>query len=227
MIAALIVLGLFTVFVINENVSKPAVENSLPNLINPSPTQDQALNIKTAKTSSSSSQKKDTAPQTQSNIVVLETSKGNIEITLNPEEAPITVANFLVYVNEGFYNGTVFHRVIPGFMVQGGGFTADGTQKPAHDPIKLESNNDLKNDIGTVAMARTNIPDSATSQFFINVANNSFLNYAPGNDGYAVFGTVTAGMDVVNSIEQVKTANRGQNADWPVQDVTINKAYVK
>lgn len=160
-------------------------------------------------------------------VVVLETSKGKIEITLNAEKAPITTANFLRYVNEGFYDGTVFHRVIPGFMVQGGGFTPDGGEKPTLSPIKLESNNGLKNEIGTVAMARTSVPDSATSQFFINVAKNNFLNAAPGNDGYAVFGNVTAGMDVANAIVAVKTSSRGPNGDWPVQDVIINKAYVK
>jgi len=225
MVTVLIILGLFAVYVFNENATKPA-EQTLNNSLNPSPAPTQALNINSPKTAPSSPEKENVPPK-QGNIVVLETSMGNIEITLNPEKAPITVANFLTYVNEGFYAGTVFHRVIPNFMVQGGGFTADGTQKPTHDPIKLESNNGLKNDIGNVAMARTNIPDSATSQFFINVANNAFLNYVPGNDGYAVFGTVTAGIDVVNAIEQVRTATRGSNADWPVQDITINKAYVK
>jgi len=225
MIAVLIILGLFAVYVFDENATKSA-EQTLNNSLNPSPAPTQALNINSPKTASSSPEKEN-VPPTQSNIVVLETGMGNIEITLNPEKAPITVANFLVYVNEGFYSGTVFHRVIPNFMVQGGGFTADGTLKPTHDPIKLESANGLKNDVGTVAMARTNIPDSATSQFFINLVNNDFLNYAPGNDGYAVFGTVTAGMDVVNAIEEVKTATRGSNADWPVQDITINRAYVK
>jgi peptidyl-prolyl cis-trans isomerase B (cyclophilin B) len=160
-------------------------------------------------------------------IVVLETSKGNIEIELNQEKAPITVANFISYVNEGFYDGTVFHRVISNFMVQGGGFTPDGTQKKTHAPIVLESNNGLSNDIGTVAMARTNIRDSATSQFFFNVENNVFLNNAPGNDGYAVFGRVTSGMDVVNAIKAVKTGTKGVYADWPVEDVVIIRAYMK
>ncbi len=160
-------------------------------------------------------------------VVVLETSKGNIEISLNSEKAPVTAANFLEYVSEGFYDGTIFHRVMPGFMVQGGGFTPDGTQKPTHDPIKLESGNGLKNKIGTVAMARTSIPDSATSQFFINIANNDFLDYAPGNDGYAVFGNVTAGMDAVNAIAAAKTGSRGPHSDWPVEDAVIKKAYVK
>lgn len=167
------------------------------------------------------------AQEAKMDTVVLETSKGNIEIQLDSKNAPITTANFLSYVNEGFYDGTVFHRVIPGFMAQGGGFTPDGTQKPVKDPIKLESKNGLRNKIGTVAMARTSVPDSATSQFFINVADNGFLDYAPGNDGYAVFGNVTKGMDVVNAIVAVKTETRGFNADWPVEDVVIKKVTVK
>ena len=164
---------------------------------------------------------------TMKGFVVIETSKGVVEVELNNEKAPVTVDNFLRYVKEGHYDGTVFHRVIPGFMIQGGGFTQAGTEKPTHGPIKLESANGLNNEIGTLAMARTSIPDSATSQFFINVANNGFLNYAPGNDGYAVFGRVTKGMDVVNSIASVKTSTRGPYGDWPVEDVVIKKAYVK
>ena len=160
-------------------------------------------------------------------VVVIETSKGTIEVQLNREKAPVTVDNFLRYANAGFYDGTVFHRVMPGFMIQGGGFTPDGTQKPTSEPIKLESNNGLKNVLGTVAMARTIVPDSATSQFFINVADNGFLNYAPGNDGYAVFGTVTKGMDIVNAIAAVKTSSRGNNGNWPVEDVMIKRVYVK
>ncbi len=161
-------------------------------------------------------------------IVVLETSKGNIEIELDAGNAPITVENFLGYVNSGFYDGTVFHRVIPNFMVQGGGFTPDGTQKPTNPAIKLESDNGLKNNRGTVAMARTNQPDSATSQFFINVVDNAFLDYAPGNDGYAVFGKVVSGMDVVDEIKEVPTTVKFKfYADWPVEDVIIEKAYVK
>jgi len=112
-------------------------------------------------------------------------------------------------------------------MIQGGGFLPDGTEKPTEPPIKLESQNGLKNTIGTVAMARTNVPDSATSQFFINIADNDFLNYKPGNPGYAVFGKVTAGMDVVNKIKVVKTASKGAHDDWPVEDVLIKRAYMK
>ncbi len=160
-------------------------------------------------------------------IVVLETNMGDIEIGLDKGHAPVTVDNFLQYVDEGFYDGTIFHRVIKGFMIQGGGFTPDGVQKQTQAPIKLESGNGLKNVIGTVAMARTSVPDSATSQFFINTADNSFLDRASGNDGYAVFGRVISGMDVVEKIESVGTGAKGQNKDWPLKDVIINKAYVK
>ncbi|MGV8168550.1 MAG: peptidylprolyl isomerase [Candidatus Nanoarchaeia archaeon] len=160
-------------------------------------------------------------------IVVLETSKGTIEVELNSNKAPITTENFLKYVNEGHYNGTIFHRVIPKFMIQGGGFLPNGSQKATHDPIKLESRNGLNNTRGTIAMARTMVPDSATAQFFINTANNDFLNYRPGNDGYAVFGTVVKGMEVVDEIEKVKTSSKGPHQDWPLEDVIIIKAYVK
>jgi peptidyl-prolyl cis-trans isomerase B (cyclophilin B) len=162
-----------------------------------------------------------------SEVVVIETSMGNFEIELNREKAPITVENFITYVNEGFYDGVIFHRVIKNFMVQGGGFTPDGNQKDTHAEIKLESQNGLKNNKGTVAMARTNVPDSASSQFFINVVNNDFLNYAPGNDGYAVFGEVITGMDTVEKIKAVKTTTKTGMADWPVDDVVITKAYMK
>ena len=171
--------------------------------------------------------REDTPMEQQKGTVVIETSKGIMEVVLEQEKAPVTVSNFLSYVNSGFYDGTVFHRVIPGFRAQGGGFNRDGTEKPTSQPIKLESNNGLKNTAGTIAMARTSVPDSATSQFFINVADNSFLDYAPGNDGYAVFGRVISGMDVVKSIESVKTGNKGPNSDWPVENVVITKAYVK
>lgn len=159
--------------------------------------------------------------------VVFETTMGNFEVELNKSAAPITVENFLSYVNEGFYDGTVFHRVIPNFMVQGGGFTPDGAQKETKAPIVLESKNGLKNTKGSIAMARTSIPDSATSQFFVNVKDNDFLNYAPGNDGYAVFGKVTKGMDVIEEIENVLTDVKHGMGDWPKEEVIINKAYVK
>lgn len=158
-------------------------------------------------------------------IVILETTKGDIEVRLDTTNAPITAANFLKYANEGFYNGTIFHRVIPGFMAQGGGFTPGGSEKQTHDPIKLESNNGLKNRRGAIAMARTSDPDSATSQFFINAADNGFLDYAPGNDGYAVFGSVIKGMDVVDAIISVKTGKRGFFSDWPLEDVVIKAVH--
>jgi cyclophilin family peptidyl-prolyl cis-trans isomerase len=160
-------------------------------------------------------------------IVVIETSKGNIEVELDQNKAPITTENFLSYVNESFFDGTIFHRVIPNFMIQGGGFLPNGSQKKTHAPIKLESRNGLKNMRGTIAMARTSVSDSATAQFFINTKNNTFLDYAPGNDGYAVFGKVVSGMEVVDAIEKVRTASKSGNQDWPVEDVVINKVYIK
>jgi len=163
----------------------------------------------------------------KSEAVVLESTKGGIEIELNRAKAPVTVDNFVKYVREGFFDGTIFHRVIPGFMIQGGGFASDGTQKTARQPIKLESKNGLRNTEGTIAMARTNDPDSATSQFFINLIENSFLNASPGKQGYAVFGSVTAGMENVKAIAAVKTGPRGPHQDWPKEDIVIKHAYIK
>lgn len=161
-------------------------------------------------------------------IVVLETTRGDIEIELYPGKAPATVDNFLMYVKEHFYDGTCFHRVIDGFMIQGGGFTPEGVQRYTRSPIILESRNGLHNGIGYVAMARTGDPNSATSQFFINVADNSFLDYSgPDNPGYAVFGKVISGMEVVNEIKSVPTSSRGPYQDWPVEDVIILRAYAK
>jgi len=160
-------------------------------------------------------------------VIVIETSMGNIEVELEMDKAPITTDNFMNYVESGFYEGTIFHRVIPNFMVQGGGFSPNGSQKSTLKPIKLESQNGLKNLRGTIAMARTNVPDSATSQFFINTKDNSFLDYAPGNPGYAVFGKVVKGMDVVDAIEKIKTTTKGYYEDWPVEDIIIKKVYVK
>jgi cyclophilin family peptidyl-prolyl cis-trans isomerase len=160
-------------------------------------------------------------------IVVLMTSMGNIEIKLTTTEAPVTTENFLSYVEQDFFDGTIFHRVIPGFMIQGGGFIPDGTQKTTGDPIVLESDNGLKNRRGTIAMARTSDPDSATSQFFINLVDNAFLDKSQGNDGYAVFGEVVEGMDVVDAIEGVKTSTKGYYENWPDEDVVIIGAYVK
>jgi len=154
--------------------------------------------------------------------VDMRTSAGTIRLELYPAKAPKTVENFLQYVRDGHYNGTIFHRVIPGFMVQGGGMSADMSQKPTRAPVPIESKNGLKNDVGSVAMARTSDPNSATAQFFINVANNGFLNY-PGQDGYGytVFGKVVDGMDVVNKIVASPTASRGANRDVPVKPVLI------
>jgi len=157
-------------------------------------------------------------------MVVMETSKGTIRIELDAEKAPVTVANFLRYVDEKFYDGTVFHRVIDGFMIQGGGFHPDMTQKPTHGPIKNEAGNGLRNLRGTVAMARTSAVDSATSQFFINLADNAFLDHkdnTPSGYGYAVFGKVVAGMDVVDAIAKVATHAMGPFKDVPVEPVVI------
>jgi peptidyl-prolyl cis-trans isomerase A (cyclophilin A) len=159
--------------------------------------------------------------------VDLRTSMGTVRIELYPEKAPKSVENFLKYVRDGHYDGTVFHRVIPGFMVQGGGFTLDMKQKPVRPPVPIESKNGLKNEVGTVAMARTSDPNSATSQFFINVNNNTFLNY-PGQDGngYTVFGKVVDGMDVVNKITAVPTGTKGPHQNVPNQPVVIESAKV-
>ena len=157
-------------------------------------------------------------------VVILETSEGTIRIELWPDKAPKTVANFLQYVDDGFYDGTIFHRVMDGFMIQGGGLTADMKEKPTRPPIKNEASADVPNTTGTIAMARTNAVDSATAQFFINVANNAFLGHrdnTPEGYGYAVFGSVTEGMDVVDRIRSVPTGRRGYYDDVPVTPVII------
>jgi cyclophilin family peptidyl-prolyl cis-trans isomerase len=165
--------------------------------------------------------------QSQSNIVKLETNKGNIVIELDRQAAPVTVKNFLEYVEAGFYDGTIFHRVIPGFMIQGGGFTKDMQRKKTRSPIINEAKNGLSNKRGTIAMARTSDPNSATSQFFINHRDNTPLDYvAGGNPGYAVFGKVTEGMDVVDAIAAVKTTTRNGMDDVPVEPVVIQSAKV-
>jgi peptidyl-prolyl cis-trans isomerase A (cyclophilin A) len=160
-------------------------------------------------------------------IVVLMTSMGNIEIKLAIKEAPITTANFLRYVETDYYDDTVFHRVMPGFMIQGGGFIATGKQKITGDPIVLESDKGLSNKRGTIAMARTSDPNSATSQFFINLVDNGFLDKSPTSDGYAVFGEVVEGMDIVDAIGGVKTATFALFENWPEEDVVILGAYLK
>jgi len=162
--------------------------------------------------------------------VTMETSKGVITLELDREKAPDSVENFITYAKSGHYDGTIFHRVIRDFMIQGGGFDTSMQQKSTNPPIKNEAANGLKNDKGTVAMARTNVPDSATSQFFINLKDNDFLNHTsptPQGWGYAVFGKVTDGMDVVESIENVATANKGGHQDVPVSEVIIEKVTVQ
>lgn len=162
-------------------------------------------------------------------MVKIHTNHGIITLELDAVKAPNTVKNFLEYVNSGFYTNTIFHRVIDGFMVQGGGFEPGMKQKPVNAPIKNEAANGLKNDNYTVAMARTNDPHSATAQFFINVKNNGFLNYSAPNPqgyGYCVFGKVVDGMNVVDAIRKVKTGNRAGFQDVPLEDVIITKAEV-
>ena len=169
---------------------------------------------------------------TMTDTVVMETSKGTIEIELNKAKAPITVANFEDYVNSGFYDGLCFHRVIQGFMIQGGGFYPNSTYRAPNNPIQIESNNGLKNTKGTIAMARSSDPNSATSQFFINTVDNSNLDY-PSFDGYGytVFGKVTVGMDVVLQIENVATDTKdtpyGPMDDWPIEPVEIISVHMK
>ena len=161
--------------------------------------------------------------------VELETTMGNIVIELNQEKAPNTVANFLEYVKSGHYDGTIFHRVIDGFMIQGGGMDANMKEKSTNAPIQNEADNGLKNEVGTIAMARTSDPHSATAQFFINVKDNSFLSFScknPQGWGYAVFGKVTEGMDIVNKIKGVPTGKYGFHADVPTTPVVITHAKV-
>ncbi|OAI53298.1 hypothetical protein AYO44_16125 [Planctomycetaceae bacterium SCGC AG-212-F19] len=156
-------------------------------------------------------------------IVVMTTSAGTLKVELYEDKAPVTVKNFLAYVDEKFYDGTIFHRVIPNFMVQGGGFQPGMTQKTTKPTIKNESANGLQNTRGTLAMARTSVPDSATAQFFINLVDNGFLDKAQAQDGvgYCVFGKVTEGMDVVDKIKAVPTTTKSGHSNVPVQDVTI------
>ncbi len=157
-------------------------------------------------------------------MVLMKTSKGDIKLELDKEKAPKTVENFLKYVEAGHYAGTIFHRVIDGFMIQGGGFDANMTQKPAPDTVENEAANGLKNNAGTIAMARTSDPHSASAQFFININDNAFLNY-PGQDGwgYCVFGKVVEGMDVVNAIKGVQTGNVGHYQNVPTEPIVINE----
>jgi len=162
--------------------------------------------------------------------VRMETSKGTIVLELDAEKAPLTVANFVEYAKAGFYDGTIFHRVIPGFMIQGGGFEPGMQRKATRAPVKNEADNGLKNEVGTIAMARTPDPNSATAQFFINVKDNAFLNYSsptPQGWGYCVFGRVVEGMDVVHDIEHVDTTTRPGHQNVPVDDVVIEKVTIE
>lgn len=169
------------------------------------------------------------APAVWAQKIRLSTSAGDIVLELDRAKAPRTVDNFVDYVRSGHFEGTVFHRVIPNFMIQGGGFTADMAQKPTRDPIPLEARNGLSNTRGTIAMARTSNPNSATAQFFINVQDNDFLDAEKSRDGfgYAVFGRVTAGMDVVDRIRATPTGNRGTHRDVPLTPVLIRKATLE
>jgi peptidyl-prolyl cis-trans isomerase B (cyclophilin B) len=171
------------------------------------------------------------ANKTMSNTekVKLTTNLGTIVIQLNPEKAPVSSANFVSYVKDGFYDGTIFHRIIPGFMAQGGGFDSGFNQKTTKAPIKNEADNGLKNTRGSIAMARTNDPNSATAQFFINYKDNSFLDHTsptPSGWGYAVFGEVVEGMDVVDAMAKQPTGNRGMHQDVPKTDIVIEKAEI-
>ena len=159
--------------------------------------------------------------------ILLTTNHGQITLELDADKAPKTVENFLSYVNSGHYDGTIFHRVIDGFMIQGGGFTPDMRQKPTEDPVENEANNGLTNDRYTIAMARTSDPHSASAQFFINVSDNDFLNYQ-GSDGwgYCVFGKITSGTEVVDKIGKVDTGRRSMFSDVPTEDVIIEKAEI-
>jgi len=178
---------------------------------------------KTNKKPVQESEKQMTAEKTKQTKVRIETTKGDIVIELNEQKAPVTCKNFLQYVEDKYYDGTIFHRVIKDFMVQGGGMNAQMRQKPTRPAIINEAKNGLKNDRGTIAMARTSDPDSATSQFFINHANNDFLNFGDRDAGYAVFGKVIEGMDVVDAIAGVKT----KAGDVPVETITINSVTVE
>lgn len=187
------------------------------------------LGFNNALAQSSSQTKQDTSSMSTSPRVKLSTSAGDIVIELDAANAPKSTENFVAYVRDGFYDNTIFHRVIDGFMIQGGGFEPGMKQKPTRDPIENEANNGLKNDKYTIAMARTNDPHSATAQFFINVANNDFLNHtAPTSQGwgYAVFGKVVEGEEVIDKVRGVKTGNAGFHQNVPVEDVVIEKATV-
>ncbi len=202
--------GAKTEAVDRTTATSPRTESRQP------PTQETAVNTDTTKTTNT--------PQTTSQFVRMQTSMGQIVLQLDAGNAPISVANFLSYVDKGFYEGTVFHRVMRKFMIQGGGFTPDLVKKPTGPPITNEWRNGLKNTRGTIAMARTSRPDSATSQFFINVVDNPGLDMPSGGAAYAVFGHVVAGMDVVDAIRNVPTGQKGRYGDVPIEPVLIEEA---
>jgi len=157
-------------------------------------------------------------------MIQFETTHGRFTIELFEKDAPLTCANFLKYVDDGFFDGTIFHRIVPDFVIQGGGLTADFAQKKTRDPVKNEADNGRLNQRGALSMARTNAPHSATSQFFVNLKDNDFLDYRPGNHGYAVFGRVTEGMDTIDKIAAVGTGRRQGYTDAPMEDVIIISA---
>jgi cyclophilin family peptidyl-prolyl cis-trans isomerase len=157
-------------------------------------------------------------------MIRFETTHGGFTIELYPDKAPETVSNFLRYVDEGFFDGTIFHRIVPGFVIQGGGLTSDFSQKTTHPPVRNEADNGVRNARGTLSMARTDAVHSATSQFFVNLADNEFLDHRPGQHGYAVFGHVTEGMDVIDKIAALPTGRRKGFTDAPLQDVLISSA---
>lgn len=159
-------------------------------------------------------------------MITIKTNHGDIGVELYDEKAPISAENFRQYIRDGHFDGTIFHRVIPNFMIQGGGFDADMQQKPTRDPIKNEADNGESNTRGTLAMARTQVVDSATAQFFINLNDNNFLDHGGRDFGYAVFGRVTDGMDVVDAIAAVQTGNHGGHQDVPVEAVTIDEVII-
>lgn len=202
----------------------PATKATTPAAKPATPAAQPAASPKTAKPAAAAKQATAEPAPAAAPKVLMKTSLGDITLELYPDKAPKSVENFLAYVKSGFYNGTVFHRVIAGFMIQGGGFTADLRQKKTRAPIAIESRNGLSNLRGTLAMARTSDIDSATSQFFVNLVDNAFLDHAPGNYGYAVFGRVTAGMDTVDQIAKVKTGRSKGHADVPVDEVVVLSA---
>jgi peptidyl-prolyl cis-trans isomerase A (cyclophilin A) len=157
-------------------------------------------------------------------MVIFETTHGNFTVELFPKEAPVSVENFLRYVDEGHFDGTIFHRIVPGFVIQGGGLTADFTNKETHEPISNEAKNGLKNSRGNLSMARTSDINSATSQFFVNLADNAFLDHGSRDYGYAVFARVSEGMDVIDKIAAVRTGRRKGYQDAPLEDVVITSA---